>query len=173
MVPSWDVGTSVALKLKTGEEVRGEVVGHHQAASLLVLRGPSTVLLRPTPLRMVRTDQIQSISEAVLPRPTYDTRLPYIDVQRCRDREERAVQAAAVEAAKVGNNVTAEAQQVFNALAKTMPCTWKGRDIVVMTDVLVAPPYDLRSCKQISPNPPLLARIQKVLSNERSKLGLK
>lgn len=53
---------SHAVKLWQGvglQEVRGEVVGHHQAASLLVLRGASTVLLRPTPLRMVRTDQIQ------------------------------------------------------------------------------------------------------------------
>ena len=45
------------------------------------------------------------------------------------------VAGAAQQAAKVGHNVTPEAQQIFNALAKTMPCTWRDRDIIVMTDV--------------------------------------
>ncbi len=50
------------------------------------------------------------------------------------------MQAATQLAAKVGHNVTPEAQQIFNALAKTMPCTWRDRDIVVMTDVRRCPP---------------------------------
>lgn len=52
-------------------------------------------------------------------------------------------QAAMQQAAKVGHNVTPEAQQIFNALAKTMPCTWRNRDIVVMTNVRHCAPSPL------------------------------
>jgi hypothetical protein len=45
------------------------------------------------------------------------------------------IQAARAEAARVGVNVTEEGQRIFDALAKTLPCEWRGRDILVMAEV--------------------------------------
>lgn len=49
---------------------------------------------------------------------------------------EKLRQAAQAEAAKTGIGVSAEAQQVFDALSKTMPCHWKQQNIIILNEVM-------------------------------------
>jgi protein LSM12 len=67
--------------------------------------------------------------------------------------------------------VTQEAQDIFDALARTLPCRWQDRNIVVMDEVVIAAPY--KQCAGVDGvDPRAVERVQKVLANEKKKLGL-
>jgi hypothetical protein len=74
--------------------------------------------------------------------------------------------------AKVGVGVTKEAQSIFDALSKTMPCTWQGRSIYVMEAVLVAPPYTTADVTTHIEHKGAFERVKVVLQAERTRMGL-
>lgn len=82
-------------------------------------------------------------------------KLPALDEARCRERLERAVQAAAARAAKVGVGVSRRAQAAFDALDKTLPCAWGESEgdrgtIYVLGEVAVkGPDYDSGSASVV------------------------
>ena len=82
-----------------------------------------------------------------------------------------APQQAELDASKIGEGVTKEAQAVFDALCKTMPCRWAGKAITVLDEVTVAPPYTPEATSTERPHGPLLERVRKVLQAERRRLG--
>ncbi|KAF8424977.1 anticodon-binding domain-containing protein [Tirmania nivea] len=105
------------------------------------------------------------------------------------DREKAAVKAESERYATRGVGVTKEAQDVFNALNRTMQCRWQGKTIVVV-DAMVAveEPYTSESCKALGAAQPgtgaaaqaaaqktemALGRIRKVLEGERRRLDEK
>lgn len=76
---------------------------------------------------------------------------------------------------RIGKNVTPAAQLLFDALCKTydtlsynilltlfsMPCEWEGKNIRIIDEVVVRPPYSVMDCE--CRNKVLLERVQKVV----------
>lgn len=56
--------------------------------------------------------------------------LPDVKRDAVQKREERALQRAQEERAKINESVTVRDQAVFSALSKTMPCEWMRNDQV-------------------------------------------
>lgn len=111
------------------------------------------------------------------PLPTLHTLCP----QRTAERLEKALkvrgdsihevtflhnrpQAAEQEAARVGDGVSVLAQHMYDAINKTMPCSWDGSVIVVLDEVRVAPPYTPETCATKNPRDTVtMQRVQKVV----------
>ncbi|KAM6295508.1 protein LSM12 isoform 2-T2 [Aegotheles albertisi] len=59
------------------------------------------------------------------------------------EKEEKMSQAYAISA-----GVSLEGQQLFQTIHKTIKdCKWQEKNIVVMEEVVIAPPYQVENCK--------------------------
>ncbi|KAI9668442.1 MAG: protein with role in RNA processing [Alyxoria varia] len=94
-----------------------------------------------------------------------------VDSKTLKAREEAAIRKAREQDAKRGKGVGKEGQDIFDALDRTLPCRWADSTIVVNDAVLIAKPYRLDDCSAPKDKQDALARVKKVLENERKKLG--
>ncbi|KAF9986633.1 hypothetical protein BGZ75_001573 [Mortierella antarctica] len=104
----------------------------------------------------------------------YSSVLPavgFVHFDRIRQREQQAVREAQAAAARIGVGVSTAGQEIFDALSKTLPCRWAKESIVVMDEVIIAPPYEPENCKANASSSYTLARVKKVLEGERSRMA--
>ncbi|KAG0313054.1 hypothetical protein BGZ99_009101 [Dissophora globulifera] len=104
----------------------------------------------------------------------YATALPAVgpvQLDKLQQREQQAIREAQVAAARIGVGVSSIGQDIFDALSKTLPCRWAKDSIVVMDEVLIAPPYEPENCKASASSSYTLARVKKVLEHERMRLA--
>ncbi|KAF9969986.1 hypothetical protein BGZ73_007430 [Actinomortierella ambigua] len=110
----------------------------------------------------------------------------YVQIDKIVQRERQAVRDAQAAAARIGVGVTSEGQEIFDALSKTyvmkimtwligdmpsLPCRWAKDSIVVMDEVIIAPPYDAENCKANASSSNSLARVRKVLEGVKSRIA--
>lgn len=87
---------------------------------------------------IVKESHVAGVGNVQEPTPGEDGEkeiLPVVDTERTKLREERMIRTALAEAAKIGDGVSDEAQMIFNALSKTLPCRWNGKKIVILEEV--------------------------------------
>jgi hypothetical protein len=98
------------------------------------------------------------------------TNLQAIDIRTLETRITHATHIFASNKASFGVGVSRDAQEIFDSLAKTMPCYWSG-DVINCYSVRITPPYTSRDCEGTDENE--LSRVRKVLDGERAKLDKK
>jgi hypothetical protein len=102
------------------------------------------IILKPS--FVVEVTQIQpplNSGSAVIP----DKPVGKINLDKLQTRERNAVRAFEENLTRIGVGVSAEAQAIFDTLAKTLPCRWENDVIVVMEEVRISPPYRLTDCQ--------------------------
>ncbi|RHZ87990.1 hypothetical protein Glove_26g177 [Diversispora epigaea] len=95
----------------------------------------------------------------------------YVQMDRLHSKELLSVKDTQAALARIGVGVTQEAQEIFDALSKTLPCRWHKESIVVLDEVIISSPYDIENCKANSSSSGSLARVKKVLEGEKRRLA--
>ncbi|KAI8390866.1 anticodon-binding domain-containing protein [Radiomyces spectabilis] len=185
----WLVGRRVKIKTTTNEEIDGLIYTFDRITNCLALdcsTGPRHSR-KGLSFRIVKIPQIKEIlsvtsdeNSTPLQDPAIETNinklssyLPVnaVNLDRLRGRESDAMKGHLQQAAKIGVGVTKEAQDIFDALAKTLPCRWSNDTIIVLDEVLISPPYEVENCKANASAAASLARVKKVLEGERRRLA--
>ena len=85
-------------------------------------------------------------------------------------REQTGLEAAAAEYARIGKDVSPEAQKLFDQLSKTYSIHWNGKVIESkQLQLTISPPYRPEDCQ--GSDPTSLERIKQVVSTIQSKLN--
>ncbi|KAG0352456.1 hypothetical protein BG005_008124 [Podila minutissima] len=141
-----------------------EQLGVASSPSISTKSNNGSVVTSPNP-ESVDSNITNNIYSTVVPA------LGYIQLDKIQQREQQAIREAQVAAARIGVGVSSSAQDIFDALSKTLPCRWAKDSIVVMDEVIIAPPYEPENCKANASASYTLARVKKVLEGERFRLA--
>jgi hypothetical protein len=172
---TFKIGNSVSGVSSCGDPFGGVVYAVDDALGLAVLRAPGDIQNRHH-VQIINCDAkktvkvINSVSPPPNSRREEEDRapLPIIDKGRQERRFETAVKAAQFVADNIGENVTEEAQEIFDALARTLPCRWKNQEIIVLDEISIPPPYTTPA----GGDELFRERIKNVLVHERRRLGM-
>ncbi|KAJ8103867.1 anticodon-binding domain-containing protein [Lipomyces tetrasporus] len=96
-------------------------------------------------------------------------RIGPVDINSAVQKINSAARAAGQLLAQRGVGVTKDAQDLFDALAKTLPVRWLDKSILVLEEVKVDPPYTAEACSAKTGSP-ALDRVKKVVDGERRRL---
>uniref|UniRef100_A0A7S3VM10 AD domain-containing protein n=1 Tax=Dunaliella tertiolecta TaxID=3047 RepID=A0A7S3VM10_DUNTE len=171
------IGNVVSLETSSGEVVqRAQVFGYDEQHSMLILKEPGAHH-GVNNVRILNSKNIARMLSDEPPSQPYDPHLPAINLEKCKLREKKALEQAAQQAKRVNSGVTTEAQCIFEALNKTLPCEWQDKTIVVLDEVEVHEPYVPEACSvrdggKRSTQNGILARVQLIIKAERKRLGL-
>mmetsp|Transcript_23748 Transcript_23748/g.68694 ORF Transcript_23748/g.68694 Transcript_23748/m.68694 type:complete len:188 (-) Transcript_23748:59-622(-) len=116
----------------------------------------------------LKTNIIQEVSAIVgPPAGAADDFPPHVDLRQLDAMAKKAEDQAAADARRYGVGVSEHAQEVFDAVSKTMEASWDGEDIVVF-GVRISKPYD--PLKNINgEDSKAVERVTKVLQNELAR----
>lgn len=162
------VGYKTHFRTTFGETIKGEIFAVDKTTNCVIIQekgenGLSTI-------RVLKMNFVKEVLELERPagEPFVLGILPPVDEVRCLQRETAAIKAAEEDAKKIGVGVSEVAQHIFDGLAKTLPCAWEGKSIIVMDEVVITEPYTPENAK--GPNRQVLQRVQKVLEGERQRV---
>ncbi|GAA5842282.1 hypothetical protein JCM9279_005332 [Rhodotorula babjevae] len=134
----------------------------------------------PAPKRtyhLLKTSTLESVvvlsrtADPSLPPPS--TPLSFAHLPRTPADLSHAVSRALAAQARVAPaGVSGDAQQLFDALARTLPVRWAGESIVVLDEVVVEKPYGVANVKGAKGSAERVERVRKMLEGIRNRLGL-
>ncbi|KAG9451116.1 hypothetical protein H6P81_011081 [Aristolochia fimbriata] len=119
-------------------------------------------------IRLLKANYIKEVTLLGKGEDPLDVTKCYLDLNSIQAREESAIRQAESEAERIGIGVTSEAQNIFDALSKTLPVRWDRTVIVVMNEVRVSSPYTPENV--VGGTPAANDRVKKVLEHERKRL---
>ncbi|CAM6023473.1 unnamed protein product [Sphagnum balticum] len=158
------VGCRLAIKTTLGDDIKGTVLAYDSSSKIVEGNSGERRNLRFLKVNYVKDVTLLGQSEE----EQFELKNPYLDMTSLRNCEEAAIRQAEAEAERFGVGVAQEAQDIFDALSKTLPVRWENTAILVMNEVHVSQPY--LPDNVIGGPPAANERVRKVLELERKRL---
>ncbi|CAH0476647.1 unnamed protein product [Peronospora belbahrii] len=159
------MGAKVCVITSSQDTFEGVIFTVDPIANFLVLEEKNGSKSMTRIFRLEALEKIQVLESAPA---GLQLTLPAISEDELLRAEQRNKVLAEKALASIGKGVSGEAQAIFDALNKTMPCRWEGANILVMGEVMIKPPYEPQKC--VSANVQVLSRVKKVLEGEMIKI---
>ncbi|GAB1296892.1 Protein LSM12 homolog [Apodemus speciosus] len=156
----FSVGSQVSCRTCQEQRLQGEVVAFDYqskmlALSILHLRGPRGRAECPSSsgkpnhadillINLQYVSEVEIINDRTeTPPPLASLNVSKLASKARTEKEEKLSQAYAISA-----GVSLEGQQLFQTIHKTIKdCKWQEKNIVVMEEVVITPPYQVENCK--------------------------
>ncbi|KAE8575438.1 hypothetical protein XENTR_v10003841 [Xenopus tropicalis] len=142
------IGAYVSCRTCQETRLQGEVVAFDYPSKMLALKCPSSsgkpnhadILL----LNLDYVSDVEVINERTqTPPPLASLNITKLASRARLEKEEKLSQAYAISA-----GVSLDGQQLFQTIHKTIKdCKWQEKNIVVMEEVVISPPYQVENCK--------------------------
>lgn len=168
----WVVGVRVKVTTILDDTIHGQVYAFDPITSTLSLITSTNPQSGPQDIRILKVSFLKDV-QAIELAPT--DKKPGFTCAEPRIGKTNPSGAAALLASderkrqqKLGKGVTKEAQDIFDALSRTMPCRWHEKQIVVLDSVIISEPYGSAEVKGSDQN--AVKRVKKVLEGEKRKL---
>ncbi|CAA2934772.1 Hypothetical predicted protein [Olea europaea subsp. europaea] len=167
------VGCILSIKTTLEEEFQAQVIAFDRPSNLLILHILQKFSLyeftfSKRNIRLLKANYVKEFNFLGRGEDPLDPDKCFLDLNTLQAREDSAIRQAEAEADRIGVGVTAEGQNIFDALSKTLPVCWDKTTIVVMNEVRLSPPYLPESVT--GGTPPANERVRKVLELERKRL---
>ncbi|XP_047664273.1 protein LSM12 homolog A-like [Tachysurus fulvidraco] len=144
----FSIGSHVACLTCLGQRLQGEVVAFDYQTKMLTLKCPSSsgkshlndVIL----VNLAYVSKVDTINErSGTPPPLASLNFSKLASRARAEKEDKFLQAYAISA-----GVSVDGQQLFQTIHKTIKdCKWQEKNIVVMDDVVITPPYRADNCR--------------------------
>ncbi|XP_065133851.1 protein LSM12 homolog B [Paramisgurnus dabryanus] len=144
----FNVGSRVSCLTCLGQRLQGEVVAFDYPSKMLTLKcAPSSGKPNLNDVVLVNlayVSKVETINDcAETPPPLASLNYSKLANRARAEKEDKLSQAYAVSA-----GVSVEGQQLFQTIHKTIKeCKWQDKNILVMDDVIINPPYQVDNCK--------------------------
>ncbi|KAI9662515.1 MAG: hypothetical protein M1821_008682 [Bathelium mastoideum] len=142
----------------------------------------STLASQPCEYHTIHISKIQSYQIQSLPNdsPRSDSAsenglfsMAKLDFKALKSREQATIRKIKERDTMKGKGVSKEAQEIFDAMARTLPARWHETSMIINDVVRIDSPYRVEDCKAPQEQAHALERVKKVLDNERRKIGEK
>ncbi|XP_029541060.1 protein LSM12 homolog A [Oncorhynchus nerka] len=144
----FSVGSHVSCLTCLGQRLQGEVVAFDYQSKMLTLKcAPSS---GKTNLNDVILINLAYVSEVDIINDRTETLPPLasLNVSKLANRARSEKEDKLSQAYAISAGVSAEGQLLFQTIHKTIKdCKWQEKNILVMDDVVISPPYQADNCK--------------------------
>ena len=149
----FSVGTIVSCKTCFGEDHEGEVVAFDYQTKILFLKCPSkSGKANVQDMKMINLDFVEDVvikKEVTTPANGTQSLTP-LNIEKLSGRAKQHVKERQRLANALSSGVSNEGVKLYLAITKTITeVTWQGKNIVVMNQVTITPPYRPENCKPI------------------------